>query len=128
MLHRITLQIHCLIELIRILVTYWVVNLPRFFPSNFRLWRISSLGVLMLCSEWEKKLSDFGIGWSFNSFIVIGQLALCMKRKNYAWQSYLDRGGTNRHGMYRSNSHVASVPIIMWSPRNLKWKILVTHN
>ena len=43
-LHLITLQIYCLIERIRILVTYWVVSLPPFFPSNFRLWRITSFG------------------------------------------------------------------------------------
>ena len=33
----------------------------------------------MLCCEREKKLSDFGIEWSSNSFIFIGQLALCTK-------------------------------------------------
>ena len=73
------LEICCLIELIRILVTYWVVSSPFFSPSNFRLWRIYS-------ESWEfwwcvvsrkKKLSDFGIGWSSNCFIFIGQLALC---------------------------------------------------
>ena len=31
----------------------------------------------MLCYEQEKKLSDFEIGWSSNSFIFIGQLSLC---------------------------------------------------
>ena len=76
-LHFITLQIYCLIELIRILVTYWVVSSPPFFPSNFRLWRITSWEFWWLCCEWEKQLSDFGIGWSSNSFIFIGQLALC---------------------------------------------------
>ena len=35
------------------------------------------LGVLTLCCEQEKKFSDFGIGWSSNSFIFIDQLALC---------------------------------------------------
>ena len=35
------------------------------------------LEVLMLCCEQEKKLSDFGVGWSSNSFIFIDQLALC---------------------------------------------------
>ena len=35
-LHLITLQIYCLIELIRILVTYWVVNSPP-FPSSFQI-------------------------------------------------------------------------------------------
>ena len=33
----------------------------------------------MLCCEQEKKLSDFGIGWSSNSFIFIGHLALCTR-------------------------------------------------
>ena len=33
-LHLITLQIYCLIEFIRILVTYWVVNSP-LFPLQF---------------------------------------------------------------------------------------------
>ena len=31
----------------------------------------------MLCCEQKNKLSDFGIGWSCNSFIFVGQLALC---------------------------------------------------
>ena len=35
-LHLVTLQIYCLIELIRILVTYWVVNSP-LFPLKFQI-------------------------------------------------------------------------------------------
>ena len=35
-LHLITLQIYCLIELIRILVTYWVVSSPT-FPLQFQI-------------------------------------------------------------------------------------------
>ena len=31
----------------------------------------------MLYCEREKKFSDFGIEWSSNSFIFIGQLTLC---------------------------------------------------
>ena len=33
----------------------------------------------MLCCEQKKKLSNFRIGWSSNSFIFIGQLALCTR-------------------------------------------------
>ena len=32
-----TLQIYCLIKLIRILVTYWVVSSPLFFPFQFQI-------------------------------------------------------------------------------------------
>ena len=42
--HLIILQIYCLIELSRILVTYWVVNSTPFSPSSFRLWRIARFG------------------------------------------------------------------------------------
>ena len=78
-LHLITLQIYCLIELIRILVTYWVVNSPPFSHPISDCEEEQILEVLMLCCEQEKKLSDFGIGWSSNSFsfIFISQLALC---------------------------------------------------
>ena len=38
----------------------------------------------MLCCEREKELSDFEIGWSSNSFIFIGQLALCTRGLDFA--------------------------------------------
>ena len=70
-LHLLTLQIYCLVELIRILVTYWVVSSPSFFPSNFILWRITSFGSFDVVLWARKKLSGFGIGWSSNSFIYL---------------------------------------------------------
>ena len=77
-LHPYTLEIYCLIEFIRTWVAYWVVNSPPFFsPPVSDREEYQVLGVLMLCCEQEKKLSDFGIGWSSNSFIFIDQLALC---------------------------------------------------
>ena len=35
--HLITLQIYCLIELIRTFVTYWVINSLPFFPLQFQI-------------------------------------------------------------------------------------------
>ena len=75
-LHIITLQIYCLIELIRTLVTYWVVNsLP--FYLQFQIVKKSKFLEFDVLLWVGKKLSDFGIGWTSNSFIFIGQLALC---------------------------------------------------
>ena len=52
---------------------------PLFSPPVLDREEYQVLGVLMLCCEKEKKLSDFGIGWSSNSFIFIDQLALCTR-------------------------------------------------
>ena len=52
-------------------------QLTPFSPSISDYEEQQVLEVLMLCCGWEKKLSDFGIEWSSNSFIFIGQLALC---------------------------------------------------
>jgi len=50
---------------------------PLFSPLVSNREEYQVLGVLMLCCGQQKKLSDFGIGWSSNSFIFIDQLALC---------------------------------------------------
>ena len=53
-LHHITLQIYCLIELIRILVTYWVVS-SLLFPLQFQIVKNSKLWELWCCVVSRKR-------------------------------------------------------------------------
>ena len=76
-LHLITLPIYCWIKLIRILVTYWVVNSP-LFSLQFQIMKNDKFWEVWCCVvSGKRSLVILGIGWSFNSFIFIGQLALC---------------------------------------------------
>ena len=66
---------------------------------------------------------------SFSSFFLIYPvyhiyIYIYMKRKNYAWWSYLDGGGIDRCGMYKSNSHVASSPLLCGLKGTLNGKYL----
>ena len=64
------------------LLGFWLLiklSAHLFFPLVSNCEEKQVLGVLLLCCEQGKKFSDFGIRWSSNSFILIGQLAL------YTW-------------------------------------------
>ena len=53
-LHLITSQIYCLIELIRILVTYWIVNSP-LFPFQFQIMKNNKFCEFWCCVVSEKR-------------------------------------------------------------------------
>ena len=53
-LHLITLQIYCLIELIRILVTYWVVS-SSIFPLQFQIVKNSKFWEFWCCVVSKKR-------------------------------------------------------------------------
>ena len=53
-LHLITLQIYCLIKLIRILVTYWVVSSP-LFPLQFQIVKNTKFWEIWVCVVSRKR-------------------------------------------------------------------------
>ena len=53
-LHLITLQIYCLIELIKILVTYWVVSSP-LFPFQFQIVKNTKFWEIWRCVVSRKR-------------------------------------------------------------------------
>ena len=60
-LHLIILQIYCLIEHVRILVTYWVVSSP-LFPLQFHISKNSKLWEFWCCVvSWKRSLVILGL-------------------------------------------------------------------
>ena len=60
-------------------------------------------------------------GAQITDFIYIEEEKLCMTElSGWSWH------GQTWHVQIEQPCGIQ--PIIMWSPRNLKWKILVTHN